>query len=95
MDISEVMSTVYDKKTKKSIILVNKNNLSRISNGYFGQTLLHELIHAVTLSAITNPSTEVESKFQRSNSKIFNLFNKLFKDYISESLIPDEFYYAF
>lgn len=95
MDISEVMSTIYDKKTKKSIILVNKNNLSRISNRYLGQTLLHELIHAVTLSAITNPSNEIESKFQSSNSNIFNLFNKLFKDYISEDLIPDEFYYAF
>lgn len=70
-------STVTDKVTGNSIILLNPLLINQVTKGYLSEAILHEVIHAVTVNAINNPSTAIEQKFQRLNKKVFDKLSKL------------------
>ena len=53
-------STVTDKVTGNSIILLNPLLINQVTKGYLSEAILHEVIHAVTVNAINNPSTPIE-----------------------------------
>lgn len=65
-------STITNKKTKKSVITLNRNLINKVTNGYLGESILHEVVHAVTVNAINNPTTEIENRFVELNKKLMN-----------------------
>lgn len=87
----EVAVTITD-ENGNVIILVNPNELVG-SSMFIGDTILHEIIHAVTVNAISNPQTEAERRFARLNHQVYNLFNKMLPaDKFSRSDIEGGFY---
>jgi hypothetical protein len=40
-------------------ITVNSNLIGNVSNRLFADSILHEVIHAVTINAIDNPKTDI------------------------------------
>lgn len=64
-----------------SIILLNPDVIQDISKNYAGIAILHEMVHALTVSAINNPNTEAKSKFAKANNKVFNMMHKALKEH--------------
>lgn len=64
-----------------SIILLNPDVIQDISKNYAGIAILHEMVHALTVSAINNPNTEAKSKFAKANNKMFNMMHKALKEH--------------
>lgn len=75
------------------VIIVNPKHSSRVSNKRLSDTLLHEIIHAVTVQAINNPQTEEERKFASRNRDMFRTFDKLFPAEIFSRNDMDTGYY--
>ena len=75
-----VLAETITDKNGGSIITINSTLLSNVSKHYAGITIMHEIIHAVTVDAINNPKTEEEKRFARANSKAFKQFRKMFSD---------------
>lgn len=61
-----------------TVIVIDRKNASKVSNRFLADTMLHEVIHALTVQAINNPNTEIEKAFARSNRELFKLFDKAF-----------------
>lgn len=76
-----------------TVILINPNHSSRVSNRRLSDSLLHEVIHAITVNAINNPKTEEERKFARANRDMFQTFDKLFPPEIFSRNDMDTGYY--
>jgi predicted metal-dependent peptidase len=53
------------------VILINPNHSNRLSNRRLSDSLLHEVIHALTVSAITNPKTKEDREFAKRNRQMF------------------------
>lgn len=70
--IAETVTT----KNGGSMILINPDVIQDVSKNYAGISILHEIIHALTVDAINNPNTEAKSKFARANNKVFNMLRK-------------------
>lgn len=70
--IAETVTT----KNGGSMILINPDVIQDVSKNYAGISVLHEIIHALTVNAINNPNTEAKSKFARANNKVFNMLRK-------------------
>lgn len=70
--IAETVTT----KNGGSMILINPDVIQDVSKNYAGISILHEVVHSLTVDAINNPNTEAKSKFARSNSKVFNIMRK-------------------
>lgn len=77
IDNNSFMSTITD-ANGNSVIVINPAVLSTVSNNYTSDTLLHELIHAVTVNALNNPKTFAEKKFAKMTNELYNTFDKLF-----------------
>ena len=75
------------------VILVNPNHSDRVSNKRLSDSLLHEVIHAITVQAINNPKTEEEHRFARANREMFRTFDKLFPAEIFSRNDMDTGYY--
>jgi len=75
------------------VIIVNPNHSSRVSNRRLSDSLLHEVIHALTVQAINNPKTEEERKFAARNRDMFRTFDKLFPAEIFSRNDMDTGYY--
>lgn len=71
-------STETNNITGNSIVLLNPNLVNKVSKGYLGEAILHEVVHAVTVSAINNPKTDIEKAFVRMNKKVFDVMSKAF-----------------
>lgn len=65
-------TTVTDKSSGESIILLNPSLINQVTKGYLGEAVLHEVIHAVTTNAINKPSNAIEEKFAKLNKKVFD-----------------------
>lgn len=91
LEVGQVAVTVTD-DNGNSIILINQNELVG-SNMFIGDTILHEIIHAVTVNAINNPQTEADKRFARLNRQTFQLFDKMLpSSQFSRSDIEGGFY---
>ena len=66
-------------KNGKSVVLLNGNLLKNVSKKYAGITILHEIIHAVTVNAINNPQTKEEKAFVKANKKVLSTLRNAFK----------------
>ena len=61
-----------------TVIILNSNVITGVSNQYLSNQILHEVIHAVTVDAINNPKTKEEIQFAKENKQMFELFDKLY-----------------
>lgn len=77
MSVGELAETITD--GGGSVILINPNELQQISRGYFGTTMMHEIIHAVTVDIINHPKTAEDRAFVEQNRKVFNRMSSLFR----------------
>lgn len=75
------------------VILINPNHSDRVSNRRLSDSLLHEVIHAITVQAINNPKTEEERRFARENREMFRTFDRLFPAEIFSRNDMDTGYY--
>lgn len=64
-------STITD-KNGGSVIAINKEWINKVSKNYFGETLLHEVIHAVTANALSNPVTKEQKEFKSATENLYN-----------------------
>lgn len=74
-------TTETNNTTGKSVILINPNLINKVTKGYLGEAVLHEVIHAVTVTAINNPSTQIERNFAQLNKKVFDVMSKVFPEH--------------
>ena len=77
MGVGELAETITDKGG--SVILLNPKEVYNISRGYFGTTIIHELVHAVTVDIIDNPKTDEERAFVEQNRAVFQKLNTYFR----------------
>lgn len=93
LEYDVLATTITDKQSGRSIIVINKNNINLCTKMYIADTILHEVIHAVTVNAINNPVTQQEKKFAESTTSIYNKYNELLPEYIyPRDNILDGFY---
>ena len=78
LGIGTLAETVIDSKGN-AVILINGNLLSGVSKSFLGTTILHEMIHAVTVNAIDNPQTKEQKSFVKANKNVFKTLKKAFK----------------
>lgn len=74
-------TTETNNTTGKSVILINPSLINKVTKGYLGEAILHEVIHAVTVTAINNPSTQIEINFAQLNKKVFDVMSKVFPEH--------------
>lgn len=53
-----VVGTTFTNDNNTSVIVINKNFIDKISKQHLAKDFLHEVVHAVTTIALTNPKTE-------------------------------------
>lgn len=63
-----------------SVIFINPNELSRVSSGYATTTLMHEIIHALTVDIMNNPITQEDRAFVDATKHVFRAIRKNFKN---------------
>ena len=64
---------------KGSVIFINPEELSQLSRGYAGTTLMHEIVHAITVDIINNPVTEEDRSFVEANHRMWQQICKKIK----------------
>lgn len=77
-----------------SYVVINKNALNNVSRRYFATTILHEIIHAVTVDAVNNPKTAEDYALQKASGYAFNILNKIFKESTYNRYNFDQGFYA-
>ena len=70
MKNGEFAKTVTDGEA--SVIYINPNELSQVSKGYAGVTIMHELVHAITVDIIDHPKTQADFEFVKANKSVFD-----------------------
>jgi len=70
MKNGEFAKTVTDGEA--SVIYINPNELSQVSKGYAGVTIMHELVHAITVDIIDHPKTQADFEFVNANKSVFD-----------------------
>lgn len=89
----DTIASIYYNENGEMFVTINSNLIGRVSNRLFADSILHEVIHAVTIKAIDNPSTEVEFKFARQNKKVFDIFSKALPESEYDRSRVDEGFY--
>lgn len=74
MKNGELAKTITDGDA--SVIFINPNELNQVSKGYIGTTMMHELVHAITVDIIDYPKTQADFEFVKANRDIFNRIAK-------------------
>ena len=87
-------TTITDNNTGNSIVLLNPDLISQVTNRYLSTAVLHEIVHAVTVNAINNPTTKEQARFKELNSKVFNKFKNSFPQHSDLFNDVDSGYYA-
>lgn len=82
MDKNKIAETITD-VDGNSVIVINPNVINHVTKQYIAKALMHEIVHAVTVTAIDKPTTKYELKFAELNRKVFNRFSKLVSQNIS------------
>jgi hypothetical protein len=77
MKNGEFAKTVTDGPA--SVIFINPEELNQVSKGYAGVTMMHELVHAVTVDIINHPKTQADFAFVEANKNLFNSICKNIK----------------
>jgi hypothetical protein len=70
MKNGEFAKTVTDGEA--SVIYINPSELSQVSKGYAGVTIMHELVHAITVDIIDHPKTQADFEFVKANKSVFD-----------------------
>jgi hypothetical protein len=70
------LAATITEKDGGSIVVINPEEINNVSVEYLADTILHEVIHALTVNALDHPSNDVESKFARNSKSVYNLFDK-------------------
>ena len=78
---SNVVATTITDENGGSVIIINRNLLDITSAEYLADSILHEVIHAITVPAIDNPISKEDRALQKSNSRIYNKISKLASKY--------------
>lgn len=60
-----------------SFIVINQDMIGKTTNNMFADKVLHEVVHALTVPAITNPKTSEEKHLYNTTKKMFDMFNKI------------------
>lgn len=77
MKNGEFAKTVTDGPA--SVIFINPEELNQVSKGYAGVTMMHELVHAITVDIINHPKTQADFAFVEANKNLFNSICKNIK----------------
>jgi hypothetical protein len=72
----KIAATITD-SNGGSIVVINSNEISNVTNEFLANRILHEVIHALTTNAITNPKTKTERNFSRVSGKLYSMLNKV------------------
>lgn len=76
LENGKLAATITD-KSGGSIVIVNPNEVNNVTNQYLADTILHEVIHAVTVNALDNPVTQYEKTFAETSRRTYSLFDKI------------------
>lgn len=79
MNYGILASTITD-NNGGSVIIINKDWINKVSKNYFGETMLHEVIHAITADALVNPKTHEQKVFKHSTESVYKLLRKAVKN---------------
>ena len=72
-----VLATTYTDENGNSVIAIDPDIIPQVSNKFVATLVMHEMIHALTVDAINNPTTEAAKNLKRVNSEVYNRFNRL------------------
>lgn len=70
------LAATITEKSGGSVVIINPDELNNVSVQYLADTILHEVVHALTVNALDNPQNDAESKFARQSKAVYNLFDK-------------------
>lgn len=76
----KLAATITDEEGN-SVIAINPNAMSKVTNGYAAITILHEIVHSLTHNALTNPKTNEDKQFSKNTKSAFKSFKKIYKKY--------------
>lgn len=76
-DTAAFMSTYVD-KNDGVVISINSKILDNVSTGFAAQKLMHEVIHALTVNALTEGSQTFDKELNKATEKLFSIYNKAF-----------------
>lgn len=63
--------------TGGTVVVINPDYVNTVSVQYLSDTILHEVIHAVTVNALDHPTTANERNFARVSKATYQLFDKI------------------
>lgn len=88
-----VLATTYTDENGNSVIAVDPDIIPQVSNEFVSTLVMHEIIHALTVDAINNPTTEAAKNLKRVNSDTYSKFNSLLPaDKFNRNNIEDGYY---
>lgn len=77
-----------------SVIVLNQDLIGKVSAGFMSKTVLHEIMHSITVDAINNPKTKEQLEFSKANSKIYQMLNKALPALLYDRNDVENGYYA-
>ena len=93
LDDNVLASTGTDSEGR-SVIVINKDFINKVSVTMASTAVLHEVMHAVTVNAINNPRTAEEREFAKNNKKVFKIFSKALPANLYDRANVESGYYA-
>lgn len=78
---SNVVATTITDENGGSIIIINSDLVDVVGSERIADSVLHEIIHALTVPAIDNPVNRADKVLQKTNRRIYSVFSKLAKKY--------------
>ena len=90
----DILAVTVTENNGGSYIVINKNALTNVSTWYAAQTILHEIIHAITVDAINNPKTQAQKELAKVSEKAFTTLNKIFDSHTYSRANFDQGFYA-
>lgn len=88
-----VLATTYTDDNGNSVIAIDPDIIPQVSNKFVATLVMHEMIHALTVDAINNPTTEAAKELKRINSKVYSTFSKLLPaSKYNRNIIEDGYY---
>lgn len=92
-DNSTLMST-YIGQNGECVITINSNILNRVSNKYAANKLMHEIVHAVTVEALTPGSKSYNRELDLATQRIMKSMDKAYPEHLYSRNNVYEFQYA-
>lgn len=92
-DNSTLMSTYID-ENNACVIVINKNILNNVSNRYAANKLMHEIVHAITVEALTPTSKYYNEALDKASQRMMKAMNKAYPEHLYSKYNVYEFQYA-